>query len=125
MCVCEVPTNVIAVHSQSLNNPDCPSGWSTLWWGYSFVMHTGAGAQGGGQALASPGSCLQDFRATPLIECNGAGGACQHFANLLSFWLTPIEEQFGEPTKQTLKKDSPNPPRQFVSRCAVCIKNTT
>lgn len=36
--VCEAPSNVIAVHSQSLSIPDCPGGWSSLWIGYSFVM---------------------------------------------------------------------------------------
>lgn len=36
--VCEAPTNVIAVHSQSVHIPNCPSGWNSLWIGYSFVM---------------------------------------------------------------------------------------
>ena len=36
--VCEAPSHVIAVHSQSSEIPDCPSGWSTLWVGYSFAM---------------------------------------------------------------------------------------
>lgn len=36
--VCEVPTNVIAVHSQTLSVPDCPNGWDGLWIGYSFLM---------------------------------------------------------------------------------------
>jgi len=36
--VCEVPANVIAVHSQSISIPDCPGGWTGLWIGYSFVM---------------------------------------------------------------------------------------
>lgn len=36
--VCEVPSNVIAVHSQSLSIPDCPRGWEGLWIGYSFLM---------------------------------------------------------------------------------------
>lgn len=36
--VCEAPANAIAVHSQSLNIPDCPSGWNMLWIGYSFAM---------------------------------------------------------------------------------------
>ena len=65
--VCEAPANVIAVrcgfkpnlprtalfkvHSQSIQIPNCPSGWSSLWIGYSFAMHTGAGAEGGGQSL--------------------------------------------------------------------------
>ena len=36
--VCEAPSNVIAVHSQSLDIPDCPTNWTQLWIGYSFAM---------------------------------------------------------------------------------------
>lgn len=36
--VCEAPTRVIAVHSQSIAIPECPKGWSELWIGYSFIM---------------------------------------------------------------------------------------
>jgi len=36
--VCEAPTKVIAVHSQSMAIPECPNGWSELWIGYSFIM---------------------------------------------------------------------------------------
>ncbi len=36
--VCEAPTNVIAVHSQTQTVPECPRGWSGLWTGFSFVM---------------------------------------------------------------------------------------
>ena len=36
--VCEAPANVIAVHSQSLTIPDCPTNWAQLWIGYSFAM---------------------------------------------------------------------------------------
>ena len=45
---------------------------------FCILQHTGAGAEGGGQQLASPGSCLEDFRSTPFIECNGGRGTC-HF----------------------------------------------
>jgi len=119
--VCEVPSNVIAVHSQSVTVPNCPRGWTSLWIGYSFAMHTAAGAEGGGQSLSSPGSCLEDFRATPFIECNGARGTCHYFANKYSFWLTTIEErdQFSNPTPETLKAGSL---RTRVSRCQVCIR---
>ncbi|KFM82019.1 Collagen alpha-2(IV) chain, partial [Stegodyphus mimosarum] len=122
--VCETPANVIAVHSQSLAIPDCPKGWNSLWIGYSFAMHTAAGAEGGGQSLSSPGSCLEDFRATPFIECNGARGTCHYFANKFSFWLTTIEdeEQFERPVSTTLKA---NNLRSRVSRCNVCLKSTT
>lgn len=121
--VCEAPANVIAVHSQSMSIPECPSGgWNQLWIGYSFAMHTAAGAEGGGQSLSSPGSCLEDFRATPFIECNGARGTCHYFANKLSFWLSTIEQdfQFERPVSETLKAGKL---RNRVSRCAVCIKD--
>lgn len=39
--VCEVPSNVIAVHSQTLEIPGCPGGWEGLWIGYSFLMVSG------------------------------------------------------------------------------------
>ncbi|GFS14577.1 collagen alpha-2(IV) chain [Elysia marginata] len=119
--VCDVPSNVIAIHSQTLRIPECPAGWSSLWIGYSFAMHTAAGPGGGGQSLSSPGSCLEDFRATPFIECNGARGTCHYFANKYSFWLSTIEldNQFEIPQSQTLKAGSL---RTRVSRCNVCTK---
>lgn len=120
--VCDVPANIIAVHSQTLQIPPCPRNWRSMWIGYSFAMHTAAGPGGGGQSLSSPGSCLEDFRATPFIECNGARGTCHYFANKYSFWLTTIEgeEQFMTPRSQTLKAGNL---RTRVSRCQVCMKD--
>lgn len=121
--VCEATANSIAVHSQTIQIPDCPAGWKSLWIGYSFAMHTAAGAEGGGQSLSSPGSCLEDFRATPFIECNGARGSCHYFANKFSFWLTTIDngEEFKMPETATLKAGQH---RTRVSRCQVCVKDT-
>jgi integrin beta 8 len=119
--VCEAPANVMAMHSQTSQIPDCPRGWKGLWIGYSFAMHTASGAEGGGQSLSSPGSCLEDFRATPFIECNGERGSCHYFANKFSFWLTTIDDadQFSIPRSETLKAGGL---RQRVSRCQVCLK---
>ena len=36
--VCEAPSNVLAVHSQSDTVPSCPTGWENLWIGWSFLM---------------------------------------------------------------------------------------
>ncbi len=121
--VCETRANVMTVHSQDMNIPECPNGWRGLWMGYSFAMHTAAGAEGGGQALSSPGSCLEDFRATPFIECSGARGTCHYFANKFSFWLATIDtnEQFTKPSSQTLKAGTL---RSRVSRCQVCQRKT-
>lgn len=119
--VCEAYSQPVAVHSQDLTIPTCPSGWRSLWIGYSFLMHTAAGAEGGGQSLDSPGSCLEDFRATPFIECNGAKGTCHYFANKYSFWLTTVEpsREFDPPPMDTLKGGNQ---RSRVSRCQVCSK---
>lgn len=120
--VCEAPSQAVAVHSQDLTIPTCPPGWRSLWIGYSFLMHTAAGAEGGGQSLVSPGSCLEDFRATPFIECNGAKGTCHYFANKYSFWLTTVDpnrEFVYPPVQETLKGGQE---RSRVSRCQVCSK---
>uniref|UniRef100_A0A8C4WA82 Collagen type IV alpha 1 chain n=1 Tax=Gopherus evgoodei TaxID=1825980 RepID=A0A8C4WA82_9SAUR len=120
--VCEAPAMVIAVHSQTVQIPSCPEGWMSLWIGYSFVMHTSAGAEGSGQALASPGSCLEEFRSAPFIECHGRG-TCNYYANAYSFWLATIErnEMFKKPTPSTLKAGDL---RSNVSRCQVCMRRT-
>lgn len=88
----------------------------------SILQHTAAGAEGGGQSLASPGSCLEDFRATPFIECNGPRGSCHYFANGLSFWLAIIDNdhQFTAPVKAVYKAGEL---RSRISRCQVCIKS--
>jgi C-terminal tandem repeated domain in type 4 procollagen len=36
--VCEAPTRVMAVHSQTMVLPGCPTGWEEMWMGYSFLM---------------------------------------------------------------------------------------
>lgn len=36
--VCEAPAMVMALHSQSMIEPDCPEEWKPLWRGYSFLM---------------------------------------------------------------------------------------
>ncbi|KAM7398716.1 hypothetical protein PAMP_018035 [Pampus punctatissimus] len=87
--VCEARANVIAVHSQTSSLPDCPSGWDSLWPGYSFVMETGVGAEGSGQPLASPGSCLENFRKIPFIECHGRG-TCNYYTDSYSYWLAAL-----------------------------------
>ncbi|KPP63963.1 hypothetical protein Z043_117735 [Scleropages formosus] len=121
----------------SIRLPSCPAGWDPLWIGYSFMMHTGAGAEGSGQALASPGSCLEDFRSSPFVECHGKG-ACNYYADSYSFWLATVDDgdmfryefvptallraaTFTKPQEETLKAGDLE---TRVSRCAVCMKRT-
>uniref|UniRef100_A0A671VJV7 Collagen IV NC1 domain-containing protein n=1 Tax=Sparus aurata TaxID=8175 RepID=A0A671VJV7_SPAAU len=120
--VCEAPAMVIAVHSQTIQIPSCPARWDPLWIGYSFMMHTSAGAEGSGQALASPGSCLEEFRSAPFIECHGRG-TCNYYGNSYSFWLATVDtsEMFRKPQSETFKAGNL---RTRVSRCVVCMKST-
>uniref|UniRef100_A0A3Q0T5A4 Collagen IV NC1 domain-containing protein n=1 Tax=Amphilophus citrinellus TaxID=61819 RepID=A0A3Q0T5A4_AMPCI len=101
--VCEARTNVIAVHSQTSLIPNCPANWKSLWTGFSFLQETGAGAEGSGQPLASPGSCLEHFRKLPFIECHERG-SCNFYTNSYSYWLAALN------------------PRNMFSRCRVCMK---
>ncbi|PVD18256.1 hypothetical protein C0Q70_20805 [Pomacea canaliculata] len=119
--VCDTPSPIIAVHSQTMVIPDCPEGWSGVWIGWSFVLSTGSGTSGTGQGLQSPGSCLEDFRTSPFIECHGRG-TCNYYATSASFWMTTIEraDQFRRPLSETLKAGDL---RRRISRCQVCIKD--
>jgi integrin beta 8 len=92
-----------------------------MWIGYSFLMYTGAGKSGGGTHLSSPGSCLEEFRGTPFIECHGRG-TCDFYHNAYSFWLAIIEEeqQFMTPIAQVTKAGNL---QNRLSRCAVCKRN--
>lgn len=71
---------------------------------------------GFGQNLISPGSCLEEFRSQPIIECHGHG-RCNYFDQLASFWLAVIEEdqQFRKPQQQTLKADQTSKISRLVS----------
>lgn len=117
--VCETTTRLIALHTQSMEIPDCPQGWEEAWIGYSYYMQTSDAHGNSHQNLISPGSCLEEFRAQPVIECHGRG-TCNIFDGITSFWLTVIEdsEQFKKPRQQTLKADQTSK----ISRCSVCRK---
>ncbi len=81
----------------------------------------GASSNGGIQPLHSPGSCLQNFRALPFIECNNNKAKCHHWQDGRSYWLKALDlhEQFVKPLGTTYKAN----PLPQVSRCAVCRKS--
>lgn len=118
--VCEGPAIAIAIHSQTTDIPACPHDWISLWTGFSFIMFTSAGSEGSGQALASPGSCLEEFRASPFIECHGRG-TCNYYSNSYSFWLASLnpKRMFRKPTPSTVKAGELE---KIISRCRVCMK---
>lgn len=118
--VCETSSNLIPVHSQTNEIPDCPSGWRSLWTGYSFFMQSGAGAEGSNQPLASPGSCLEKFTKVPSLECHGRG-TCNYYRGSYSYWLASLnpDDMFSRPVPRTVTTDAPG---NLISRCRVCMK---
>ncbi|KAK7919109.1 hypothetical protein WMY93_010393 [Mugilogobius chulae] len=136
--VCEAPSSAVALHSQAPRPPQCPPLWAPLWTGFSFLMHTGAGDEGGGQSLTSSGSCLALFRPQPFVECQGPRGTCHYFSNIYSFWLTRVHLDPGLDRDQYLDRDPDTdylrskrqadtlrqqyPQEQSIGRCVVCMK---
>ena len=93
--------------------------------GYIFLSQmTGSGGTGTGESLTSSGSCLEDFRANPFIECNGARGSCNYFSDKFSFWLTTISKQsmFQTIPSETLHGNKGQNLKSRISRCRVCTK---
>jgi hypothetical protein len=126
--VCEIENRALAFHSQSAEVPRCPTDqWAKLWEGYSFLMFTGSNARGGGQNLASPGSCMRHFSTVPFIECIGTQKSCYVFSVKYSYWLWAADEvatdfDTSDPTAAIYTRDQiPNQ----ISRCVVCFKLTS
>lgn len=78
--VCEAPTRVITVHSQSVQVPDCPDGWDPLWRGFSFLMVR--------QHYHAPPP-IQEMSVTSPFQCSANLMHCQRFVqgNVISSHL--------------------------------------
>ncbi|VEL14616.1 unnamed protein product [Protopolystoma xenopodis] len=118
-----LPLQMYAFHSQDRQMPTCPDGWSNAWMGHSYLMNTAYGAQGGGQQLASPGSCLPHFRSHLFIECN-AKGLCGFFQEHKNFWLRVIgssmdDDMFSMIMGEAIKVRN-NDDR--IGKCVVCLR---
>ncbi|TNN34930.1 Collagen alpha-2(IV) chain [Liparis tanakae] len=103
--------------------PGAPVGGASIREHISRCVHTGAGDEGGGQSLTSPGSCLEDFRAQPFVECQGPRGTCHYFNNIYSFWLTRVEAAAPElhhGAAATLTEGRQQ--RESIGRCSVCMR---
>ncbi len=85
---------------------------------------TGSGSTSAGESLTSSGSCLEDFRPNPFIECLGARGMCHFFSDKFSFWLTTVDQQtqFQTQQSQTLHQNKGDDLKSKISRCRVCTK---
>lgn len=85
--VCEKATTVVVEHSQSTSTPSCPSGYSSLWTGYSFLGAMKNRHDKSLQDLASPGSCLKMFRPIPFVEMSGTAYCDYATPQDMSLWV--------------------------------------
>jgi hypothetical protein len=110
---------IIAVHSQTPAIPNCPAGWEKLWDGYSLAasyLHPGYGAF---NDLGSSGSCVEEFRPIPFIECYSPG-QCDFFtSNNLSMWLSANTSDSITNPGSIIGTSTILP---HISRCSVCKK---
>jgi integrin beta 8 len=119
--VCGGPSKIIARHSFTSEVPDCPEGFHEIWEGFSYLMVTSSGASGGGQTLASAGSCLEEFYIPTFVECLGRG-TCGFYINNIDYWLAqnPDITQPGMWGMGNVYNGLSEIKDMGVARCAVC-----
>jgi len=113
---CNCDTHVVTRHSQSVDTPDCPAEFTSLWSGYSLVFFEGNG-YGLSQDLGDAGSCLEDFQLLPFMQCS-ASDVCRHGVRTdKSFWLgTNQGADFASKPMNNIDEILPH-----ISRCRVCM----
>jgi integrin beta 8 len=85
---------IIAVHSQTSAIPNCPAGWEKLGDEYSLAGSYLYGGYGGFNDLGSSGSCVEQFRPIPLIQCHSPS-QCNFFTSSdYSMWLSTDTSDF-------------------------------
>ena len=98
-----------ARHSQTNQIPPTPSGYTSLWTGYSFMYGLGGDGITFQVDLGGPNSCLKTFRAIPFTECDSPT-RCDYFTGSdYAYWLTALSVDSGTLTN----------PAAAVSRCRV------
>ena len=104
-------TTVVAIHTYTAGNtPSCPSGWNTLWTGYSFFMADGGAGISFGSDMGKSGSCLKKFIPVPILEC-GSSSVCNNITpGDYGYWLSTN----GSNTGEILALNAP------IRTCAVC-----
>lgn len=99
--VCEAPANVIAVHSQSLNVPECPEGWGSLWIGYSFVMVSRT-LDAEIQMVPDRDVTLFSVRSTPVLELKAVVNLLPALVLALKTSVRPHSSNVTEPAARAI-----------------------
>ncbi|XP_008401904.1 collagen alpha-1(IV) chain-like, partial [Poecilia reticulata] len=105
---------LIARHSQSIKVPDCPSGTSLIYSGYSLLFING-NERAHGQDLGTMGSCLPHFSTMPFLFCDTESTCRYASRNDYSYWLSTDKLMPANMVAVTADKVAP-----YISRCSVC-----
>ncbi len=122
--VCDGAKKILVKHSYTNSIPECPSGWESIWEGYSFGTATLYQGYSSGQDLGNTGSCLPIFIPLPVIECKY--GSCNYdTSGDFTMWMVAQGTSKGKTTivsNNTLNIDALNAVKAATSRCRVCQK---
>ena len=95
---------------------------------FIFILQvTSSGESGGGQALSSPGSCIEALHLPTFMECLG-GGYCSFYINNIDYWLAQRSEGTASPglywSLGYVYNGLDEIIERGVARCTVCVRNT-
>lgn len=103
---------LLVKHSQSVEIPQCESGHTKLWEGYSLLYVEG-NEKAHSQDLGLAGSCIRKFSTMPFIFCD-VNNVCNYASrNDRSYWLSTGAPIPMMPVEETAIQ-------QYISRCTVC-----
>lgn len=112
--VCEAPKTTLVRHSFTTTAPSCPSGWTSLWQGYSFG---GVSSADNAQVshLQSVGSCLETFKAVNFMSCDRLDRCNYYDGNDFALWMTT--------SNATTNFHQDPATTSLIGRCTVCTKD--
>ena len=117
--VCQGSKPLLTFHSQTKTIPSCPSGYSSVWTGWSFYAATITNEGGASSGLSSPGSCLKRFRPNVLMECEY--NLCRYKSSYdYTVWMSARTADSSQRSGQTALNNERD---EHISRCRVCRKN--
>ena len=103
---------LIAVHSQTTTIPDCPTGWDSIWDGYSLLMAVGGGSSAVLTDLGKTSSCMEEFRFQVFNECSGT--QCDYqTGDDYTYWLSVSGTNYSNSPSVITNLNR-------TSRCRVC-----
>lgn len=120
---------IVARHSFSTTAPSCPAGWDSLWTGFSFMGVASDDDWNGTIDMGSSGSCMEEFKPIPFIECSNGASDCDYVTGHdFALWLRTYGPPGGMSSTPSIPSGTWSTMPDMlarVSRCSVCGKSTS